>query len=260
MLYCLKLAVTAAVTVLAALAIILFGSFDPHGKHVYSVTRFWSWMLLAMGGIRVKVGGLARLDASRQYLFMANHQSNVDIPILVKSLPAFQLRWIAKRELLWVPFFGWAMWAGKHITVDRADTAGARKSLLKARERIANGISVVVFPEGTRSSDGRLRPFKRGGFLLAAQARVPIVPVTIRGSGKILCKGDWRVRPGNVEVHIGDPIMTTDYRPGSLRQLAIQVQRIVAENLAPKGATAGQPENASREAESAKAPLNKESW
>ena len=256
MLYCLKLAVTAAVTVLAALTIILFGAFDPHGKHVYFVTRFWSWMLLAMGRINVKVRGLARLDANRQYLFMANHQSNIDIPVLIKCLPAFQLRWIAKRELLWVPFFGWAMWAGKHITVDRADGAGARKSLLKASQRIANGISVVVFPEGTRSSDGRLLPFKRGGFLLAAQARVPIVPVTIRGSGKILSKGDWRARPGDVEVHIGNPIMTTGHRPGSLRDLATEVQRIVEQNLALDGVTARESDNASRKAESGKRPVD----
>lgn len=258
MLYCLKLVVTVAVTVLAALTIILFGLFDPHGKHVYCVTRFWSWMLLEMGGIKVNVLGLGRLDPRQQYLFMANHQSNVDIPVLVKSLPAFQLRWIAKRELLWVPFFGWAMWAGKHITVDRADGAGARGSLLKAQERIANGISVVVFPEGTRGSGGPLLPFKRGGFLLAVRAQVPIVPVTIGGSGKVLSKGDWRVRPGKIEVHLGDPIATTNYRPGSLRDLVVEVQRIVEKNLAINGAPVRESPKPSRSGE--QAPLGKESW
>jgi 1-acyl-sn-glycerol-3-phosphate acyltransferase len=151
--------------------------------------------------------------------------------VLVQSLPEIQLRWIAKKELLWVPFFGWAMWAGKHIIVDRGDSTGALGSLKKAAARIASGISVVVFPEGTRSPDGRLLPFKRGGFLLAAKTGVSIVPLTINGSGRILPKGDWRLRSGIVEVHVSDPIPMTEHRHGSLRALSTEVRRIVEKNL-----------------------------
>jgi 1-acyl-sn-glycerol-3-phosphate acyltransferase len=244
MLYILKLAVIGAVTVPAALVTILFGLFDPHGKHVYFVTRFWSWMILAIGGVTIRVYGLSRLDAGQQYLFMVNHQSNIDIPVLVQSLPAFQLRSIAKKELLWVPFFGWALWAGKHIIVDRADGAGARGSLKKAEARIRGGISVVVFPEGTRSPDGRLLPFKRGGFLLAAKTRTAIVPVTINGSGKSLAKGEWRLRAGVVEVHVSEPISMTDHRPGTLRALATDVQRLIAKNLTSNGGAASEAESA----------------
>ena len=238
MLYLLRQAGIWAVTVPAALMTILFGLFDRHGKNVYCITRFWSRVILALSGVKIKVRGLSRLDDRQRYLFLVNHQSNIDIPVLIQSLPDFQLRWIAKKELLWVPFFGWAMWAGKHIIVDRADSTGAFGSLKKAAARIASGISVVVFPEGTRSPDGQLLPFKRGGFLLAAKTGVSIVPVTISGSGKIMPKGDWRVRPGTVEVHVSDPISMTDHRQGSLRALATDVRRIVEKNLTLDGSAA----------------------
>jgi 1-acyl-sn-glycerol-3-phosphate acyltransferase len=232
MLYFLKLALFGMFTVPAALVVLLLGLFDPHGKHVYGIGRFWAWLILTLGGVAIRVHGLDRLDTRQPYLFVVNHQSNVDIPVLLQSLRGFQLRWIAKKELLWVPFLGWAMWAGKHIAVDRADSAGALGSLKTAARRMANGISVVVFPEGTRSMDGRLLPFKRGGFLLAAKTSTPVVPVTLRGTQKILPKGAWRLRPGIVDVHVSDPIQMTDYRPGSLRSLADQVQGIIEKNLA----------------------------
>jgi len=162
---------------------------------------------------------------------MVNHQSNIDIPVLVQSLPAFQLRWIAKRELLWVPFFGWALWAAKHITVDRSDRFNALGSLKKAKQRMKSGISLVVFPEGTRSSDGHLLPFKRGGFLLAVKTRTPIVPVTISGSGAILPKGDWRLRGGKIAVTLGAPVSVDNYRPGTLRALSAQVHGLIEKNL-----------------------------
>jgi 1-acyl-sn-glycerol-3-phosphate acyltransferase len=231
MLYFLKLAVVGTVTVPAALVTILLGLFDPHGKHVYAIGRLWAQLILTLGGVAVRVHGLDRLDPRQRYLFLVNHQSNIDIPVLLQSLPGFQLRWMAKKELLWVPFFGWAMWAGKHIAVDRAGSARTLRSLRKAARRMERGISVVVFPEGTRSGDGRLLPFKRGGFLLAAKTRAPIVPVTIIGSGKVLPKGAWRLHPGTVDVHVSEPIAMTDRRPGSLGALAAQVQRRIEEKL-----------------------------
>jgi 1-acyl-sn-glycerol-3-phosphate acyltransferase len=238
MLYVLKLAVIAVVTVPAALATTLLGLFDPQGKHVYWIFRFWARLILALGGVSIRVHGFHRLDPGQRYLFMVNHQSNVDIPVLVQSLRGFQLRWIAKKELLRVPFFGWAMWAGKHIAVDRADSSGGVAVLKKAAARMASGISVVVFPEGTRSPDGHLLPFKRGGFLLAAKSNAPIVPVTISGSHKLLPRGEWRLRPGCVEVYVGEPIAMTNRRPGELRALATQVRQIIERNLSPGGGTA----------------------
>ena len=229
--YGLKLLAICAVTVPAALLTTILGLFDPHGKHVYGISRFWAWVILKSGGVSFSVNGLSHIDPRQQYVFMVNHQSNIDIPVLVQSLPAFQLRWIAKKELLWVPFFGWALWAAKHITVDRSDRFNALGSLKKARQRMKSGISLVVFPEGTRSGDGHLLPFKRGGFLLAVKTLTPIVPVTISGSGMILPKGDWRLRGGKIAVTLGAPVSVENYRPGTLRALSAQVHGLIEKTL-----------------------------
>src|SRR5262245_1653965 len=231
MLYSFKLLIISAVTVPAALSIILVGLFDRYGKSAYGITRLWTWIILIIAGVRLKVAGLSHIDPKRQYIFMANHQSHIDIPILIKSLPAFQLRWIAKRELLWVPFFGWAMWAGKHINVACSDRMESLGSLNKAKKRMKGGISLVIFPEGTRSSDGNLLPFKRGGLLLAVRTQTPIVPVTISGSWAILPKGDWRIRGGQIEVTVGAPVSVKNHRPGTLRELSVHVQELIENNL-----------------------------
>ncbi len=233
MLYGLKLVTLGAVTLLATLLTVIFGLFDSHGKYAYLVSRLWSWLILAIGGVSLRVHGLNHIDPRRQYVFMVNHQSNVDIPVLLQSLPGFQLRWLAKKEILWVPFLGWAMWAARHIPVDRGDRNDALRSLKKAKERMAAGISIVIFPEGTRSSNGELLPFKRGGLLLAAKTQTPIVPVTINGSWKILAKGDWRFRRGEIQVTVGMPVSLEDYRPGNLRALATRVRDLIAANLDP---------------------------
>src|SRR5690348_12150239 len=169
MFYFFRLTLVLVITIVLATVIILLGLFDPHGKRVYLINQFWTWLILRIAGISLKIRGLENIDPGQQYIFMVNHQSNIDIPVLVQSLANFQLRWIAKKELLWVPLFGWAMWATKHITVNRSDRTDAVKSLERAKQRIAAGISVVVFPEGTRSRDGKLSRFKKGGFLLAVQ-------------------------------------------------------------------------------------------
>lgn len=214
-----------------ATLITLAGLIDRHGKVVYRINKLWTWAILRAGGVKLKVAGLEKLDSSRQYIFIVNHQSNVDIPILIQSLPRFQLRWLAKRELLWVPFFGWAMWATKHITVDRAKPLNAVKSLRRAKRRIAAGISVVVFPEGTRSRDGQLQRFKKGGFLLAVETNTEIVPVTIRGSRDLLPSGAWRLRSGTVEVIVDQPVSIAGYRPGNLRRLSDEVRETIAGHL-----------------------------
>jgi 1-acyl-sn-glycerol-3-phosphate acyltransferase len=231
MFYIAKLCVLLVVTVPLAVATILLGAFDSHGKRVYRINQFWAWLILRMGGVSLKITGLEELDRREPYVFMVNHQSNVDIPVLVQSLVRFQLRWIAKKELLRVPLFGWAMGATKHITVDRAAPLGAVKSLERAQERLAAGISIVVFPEGTRSRDGRLLPFKKGGFLLAARTRTKIVPITIVGSAALLPAGSWRLRPGTIAVFVDKPIAAETYHVGKLRGLIAQVRQRIAAHL-----------------------------
>ena len=226
-----RLLLIIVLTMILATLTLLAGLADPHGKIVYRINQLWTWTILRAGAVKLKVSGLEKLDASRPYVFMANHQSNVDIPILVQSLPRFQLRWIAKKELLWVPLFGWAIWAAKHIIVDRANPTRAVKSLRRAKGRIAAGISVVVFPEGTRSRDGQLQRFRKGAVLLAMQTNTEIVPVTILGSRDLLPSGAWRLQSGLVEVIIDQPISVSGYRTGNLGLLANQVRATIAGHL-----------------------------
>lgn len=227
MLYTIKLVLIVLITLPASLLIMPLGLLDRHGKIAYKISRLWTWGILKIGGIRLMVKGLEHLDSRRQYIFMANHQSNIDIPVLVQSLTKFELRWVAKKELLFVPLFGWAMWASKHIVVDRSNRSAAMTSLRKARERIEGGISVVVFPEGTRSADGRFLPFKRGGFVLAVKTQTPVVPITINGSGTILPRGDWRMRGGEIEVIVSEPVPLDQYHAGNIRGLLSHVQAIM---------------------------------
>ncbi|MBM4262673.1 MAG: 1-acyl-sn-glycerol-3-phosphate acyltransferase [Deltaproteobacteria bacterium] len=255
MIYGLKLMFFAAVTIVLALTTITIGLFERHGKVAYRVNRFWTWIILWAGGVSLKVRGLEHIDPRQPYIFMVNHQSNVDIPVLVQSLPQFQLRWVAKKELLKVPFFGWAMWATKHVTVDRNDPQGAVRSLKVAQERMAAGISIVVFPEGTRSRDGKLQRFKKGGFLLAAQAGKPIVPVTINGSGRLLPSGAFQLRPGTIEVTVDKPVSVVGFRAGNLRLLSNQVRDTIQSHL--NGRDANTTANRREQGDLAAMPLEK---
>jgi len=247
MFYALKLALLVLITVPAALLMIVIVPFDPHGKYAYGIGRFWTWAILRLGGVSLRVIGLDRINPRQPYVFMVNHQSNIDIPVLIQSLTAHQLRWIAKKELLWIPFFGWALWASKHILVDRADPRSAAKSFKTAGERIRVGLSVVVFPEGTRSRNGSLLEFKKGGLLLALKTGTPIVPVTINGSRRVLPPGAWRLRAGTIEVIISKPIAVKGFRPGNLRELSTQIREAVEKHLqAPAAAMFKRPRADSR--------------
>lgn len=237
--YTLKLALIVLGSILQSIPIIAFGLMDSDGRRAYPLFRFWSWCVLKVGGVGLTIRQAGRLDPGQAYIFMANHQSNIDIPVLVQALAPFQLRWMAKRELLRVPFFGWALWASRHILVKRARSRDLVAAMDSACERLTQGISVVVFPEGTRSTDGQLLPFKRGGFRLAERAGVPIVPATIKGSGALMKRGDWRLRPGEVEVVIGDAI-PPDGAGDRSRQQMHRVREAIGAPLAQAGAAPGQ--------------------
>lgn len=245
--YTLKLALIVLGSILQSIPMIALGLLDPCGKRVYPMFRFWSWCVLRIGGVGLRVRGTGRLDPDQAYVFMANHQSNIDIPVLVQALAPFQLRWMAKRELLRIPFFGWALWASRHIVVKRSQSRALVAAMAAAGEKLARGISVVVFPEGTRSADGQLLPFKRGGFRLAEQAGVPIVPVTINGSGVLMKRGDWRLRPGEVEVVIGDAIPPDDVQDRSRGQMH-RVREAIGSRLAPRPGASGEFREPVREA------------
>lgn len=182
----------------------------PGGAALMPIARLWS--RLVMTTYRVKWRAVYKQDFDRAlpHIFVANHQSQFDIPALVLSMPV-DFRIVAKRELLYIPIFGWALWLAGFIFIDRSDRDRAIRRLDRAVRIVRRGTSVVVFAEGTRSPDGRLLPFKKGGFVLALKAGVPIVPVSIRGGRAILPKGSLRVRPGTIEVVFGAAVPTSGY-------------------------------------------------
>lgn len=173
---------------------------------MFWVRRGWSPVLVWAGGGKVEVTGLENVDPERPTIYVCNHQSTVDIPVVFMSLPGVDLRFVVKSQLRHVPLIGWYMRLAKFVFVDRSNREKAVASLQKAGEQIRNGTSVIVFPEGTRSADGRILPFKKGPFALAVQANVSICPMAIEGSGKLMPKNSWRFRPGPIRVRIGEPI------------------------------------------------------
>jgi 1-acyl-sn-glycerol-3-phosphate acyltransferase len=169
-------------------------------------TRFWAEVLAAGWGMQVRAHGITQLDPRKPYVFMANHLSHVDIVALFVALP-IDVGFLAKTELRRVPFLAQAMVAGGHVFIDRKRHENARHALADAALSVKQGTtSLVVFPEGTRSRDETVKPFKTGGFHLARQAGVPIVPVGLRGTRKIMSRDELVTHPGSVDVHVGAPI------------------------------------------------------
>jgi len=230
MAYVLKLILLCLFTIPYGSLMAIAGVLDWSGRTTYCMARGWCRIVLYLSGVRLRVSSEDHLDASQAYVFMANHQSNLDIPTLIAALPRFQLRWIAKKELLRIPFFGWGFWGCHMITINRDSLRDTRSSMKQASHKLANGLSIVVFPEGTRSPDGKLLAFKRGGFVMAQNARAPIVPITIKGSADQLPRGAWRIEPGVVDILIGKVISQQEAASDS-RALANQVRQIIGSDL-----------------------------
>ncbi|MDH3254708.1 MAG: 1-acyl-sn-glycerol-3-phosphate acyltransferase [Acidobacteriota bacterium] len=213
--------------VMATLAL-LVGWLPPRGDWVYRVARLWSRGVLLSSGVRVVSAVETALEPSGQHVFMANHRSLFDIPVLIATLPG-QTRFLAKRSLFQIPVFGWALRLGGFITIDRKNLSSARDSFSQAVARLRTGTSILVFPEGTRSTTGDFLPFRRGGFLLALKSGLPIVPVGIRGSRDVQAKTSFWIRPGTVSVHYGSPIDTATYSVSTKDELMGTVrERILA--------------------------------
>ncbi len=206
---------------LSMLAFITF-PFDRDGNIVHHYARWWAKIQLLVSGVRVKVWGLGHIGKEPSYVYMANHQGSFDIFALLSCLPV-QFRWIAKKELFSIPVLGWAMGAANYISIDRSGKRQALESIERAAGKIRGGVSVVIFPEGTRSRDGSIQPFKRGGFTLALKSGVPIIPITIDGSRDVMPRDSMRVRPGEIRVTIDRAIETTLY---SLKERDVLMERV----------------------------------
>jgi 1-acyl-sn-glycerol-3-phosphate acyltransferase len=169
--------------------------------------RFWAPFHWRMNGSRMFVEPLPDLDWSKPYIFLMNHQSAMDIPCAFAALPV-NIRFVAKHVLKYVPFLGWYMVMTGMIFINRSNHREAMRSLQRAGESIRSGKSILAFPEGTRSRDGLIHPFKKGPFALAIEAQVPIVPVAIEGSLQTLPHGGIGLRRHDIRVKVGQPIET----------------------------------------------------
>jgi len=166
------------------------------------------------------------VDPTRPAVYISNHQSAADIPALFMALPV-NVRYVAKKQLAYIPVFGWYLWLARYPLVDRGNRTKAIASLEKAGKQIRDGVSIIAYAEGTRSADGSILPFKRGPFALALKARVPVVPVTIEGAHKLMPKGTWQVNPQPVKVKIGKPIDISGYGEEERERLANDVRAVI---------------------------------
>ena len=214
---------TVIVTLFLGIVAITSAFFSKTGNFPHMIAQTWARQLLYVGGIPVKITGVEHIQPGRSYIFMANHQSNFDIPVLLGRLPA-QFRWLAKVELFKIPVFGAAMKGCGYISIDRSDRRRAFASLARAAETIRAGTSVMIFPEGTRSKDGSIKGFKKGGFVLSVDAGVPIVPIILRGTFDIMPKGRLVIRRRPVTMTICAPIETADYTRKTKDQLIEKVR------------------------------------
>jgi 1-acyl-sn-glycerol-3-phosphate acyltransferase len=217
-------------TLVAGTLVIVFSVFVRSGNPLHKIARLWGKSILVVSRVKVSVKGLSNIDPSGPYIYMSNHQSNFDIPVLLGHLTV-QFRWLAKMELFKIPIFGHAMRKAGYISIDRYYRESAIESLRVAANKIKSGVSVLIFPEGTRSRDGKIRPFKKGGFVMAIDSGVPIVPVVITGTRAIMPKGKFRVYPGHVSMIIHKPISTSTYTRETKEALMESVRRVICENF-----------------------------
>ncbi|MCX5869640.1 MAG: lysophospholipid acyltransferase family protein [Deltaproteobacteria bacterium] len=196
--------------------------------------RQWARLFCLIAGVRVTIEGADKLQPQTGYIYCANHLSQFDIFSFQGYFP-LSFRWLAKEELFKVPFLGRAMTNAGAIAINRSHSREAVKSLQQAAERIKAGTSILIFPEGTRSPDGTLQPFKGGAMLLAIKAGAPIVPVAFVGSYAVLPKGVFFPRPGTITIKVGDPVSVSGSSNKDKQALAITIHDKVAELLEQTG-------------------------
>ena len=226
----LRFTVAVALTFVHAIAALVCIPFDRRGRLYHGISRFWSRNLLRVCGVRVRVRGAEHIDRSRPTVYVSNHASMLDIPVVVTGI-ADDVRLVYKKELERIPLFGWGLKWGSYIGIDRGRGNKAVRSLEEAVAKIRGGTSVLLFAEGTRTEDGKLQPFKRGAFNLATRAGVPVIPLTINGSYGIVPKHSMRIRPGTVELVLDAAILPENVtgRDAELR-LMEQVHAAIEKN------------------------------
>lgn len=204
--------------------------FSVTGNLAFNISKLWAWTMLIVAGVRVHIKGRETIKEGMQYVIISNHQSQYDILALVTSLN-IQFRWVIKKELLYVPLFGWALYAAKNVFIDRSNREKAIASINKAVNRLPQGVSLLVFAEGTRSKDGTLQKFKKGGFTIAIERKMPILPVIVNGSRAILPKGSLIFHSGNIEVVVCEPIPADQYTHETIEDLINKTHNVIEHEL-----------------------------
>jgi 1-acyl-sn-glycerol-3-phosphate acyltransferase len=210
--------------------------FDSDGRLQHKVACAWARLLLRVSRVKVKVIGLERIEPGRSYVFVANHASYMDTPVVMAHLPV-EFRFLAKQGLFFIPMLGWHLKRAGHLPVVRGDPRASLHSMTEAARIIRDrGISVLLFPEGGRTQDGQVQEFKEGAAFIAIKAGVPVVPVGLRGTREVLPFGSGHIRPGAVEVLIADPIETSVLKPkdraGLTHMLRERVMDLLGETAA----------------------------
>lgn len=217
-------------TIFLSVIALIVSIFDSRGEKVHAIGRFWASLHLKACGIKVTLDGIDNIKRP-PYIFMCNHQSALDIYALLSSLP-LSFKWIAKRQLFVIPFIGWAMKRAGYISLDRENPREALKAIEDAAHKIREGLNIIIFPEGTRSKDGVLLPFKKGGFSLALRAGVPIIPVGIVGTSNLQPKGSFIPRQkGVIFINIGNEIDIADKGKSAktevMNEVRAQIERLI---------------------------------
>lgn len=192
-------------TIVTALLTILFSVLGMSKWGGYYPAHYWAKMWCILMFVRVEVSGRENIDRHTSYVFVANHQGAYDI-FLIYGYLNHNFKWMMKKSLEKIPFVGYACKVSKHIMVDRSGAAAVQRTMESAMKILQGGMSLVVFPEGTRTPDGKIRPFKRGAFMLATEFGLPIVPLTIDGSFAVMKKSSFAINPGKITLTIHKPI------------------------------------------------------
>ncbi len=219
------------VTPVLSIPMLVSALFFKPGKFAFFIMRTWSRIISALMGLRFSVYGTENIEPETSYIVTPNHQGIADIHAMASALP-IPFRWVLKKELLKIPIFGWALWSTGPIAIDRSNTASSIETLKREKdEKLKDGWSVLIYPEGTRTPDGNLLEFKKGAFMMAVQSGIPILPVVCNGAFKILPKKSIAFRRGHVTLTICPPIPTKGLSEKDVPELMSKTRQAILTEL-----------------------------
>ncbi len=221
---------TTIYTFIIGIPLIFSSFFSRTGRVPYLMGKSWAWLIMKTNRVKIQIEGFEKIMKNHSYVFISNHASNLDPPAVALALKN-QLRFVGKKSLGSIPVFGWAVRLAKMILIDRGDSVSARQTLNRAVSDLRDGISACFFAEGTRSLDGTLQKFKKGGVMLALKARLPIVPITVIDTHKLLPKNAMRIKSGVIRIIVGDPIDVSGYSEADRDVLLDKVRAVISGNL-----------------------------